>query len=146
MSDFKVGQEVNVIQPYVVAGVEALFLPGELLFIVSTPMVEDSDYYRVRCPATGADEWMSGHLLVAVPENMTWQEALKNAQASGRALGESIMILQSGAEKAATGDADELATLKDANADMQRTLQKISEICATDGVSRAVQNIARLVN
>lgn len=99
MSEFTVGQKVNIVEPYVLNGAQEILLPGETLFIVAVPgMNGTSDSHRVRCPASGADGWVSGHLLVEVPDNMSWQYAVKIAQLSAGSLVGTSSALQGGLE------------------------------------------------
>lgn len=99
MSEFTVGQKVNIIEPYSPDGTEGILLPGETLFIVATPgMNSTGDSHRVRCPASGADGWVSGHLLVEMPDNMSWQYAVKVAQQSAGSLVDTSSALQQGLE------------------------------------------------
>lgn len=95
MSEFTVGQEVNIIEPYVFDGAQKILLPGETLFVIAVPSnSSDGDLHRVRCPASGADGWVSGHLLVEMPNNMSWQYAVKIAQLSSGSLMGTSSVLQ----------------------------------------------------
>lgn len=95
MSEFTVGQKVNIIEPYVLDGAQEILLPGETLFVIAVPSKSgDGERYRVRCPASGADGWVSGHLLVEIPDNMSWQYAVKIAQLSSGSLMGTSTVLQ----------------------------------------------------